>query len=331
MRKKSIGYLPGGEHEYMNSALKILGFIQKRNPTREELREWFELSFPSTTSKTSFRTGVSILKNAELIKMAKDVFTLTDSGTKFLQTRNARLVFENLAKNYLGMNEIVRLLREKPRTIDEISSSLNTELRLNWKSTTNWKVRMNWLENLGYVTTEGRDYLLTSSGNRVAKVEGQEAEVPKHKEIVKWIIETGQAHNWVSEREYPLDNYKLDAVWKQNAGSAPLAVFEVHVRGNLYQALVKLKYARGKWNSKLFLVTTEKYLQTAKSLVHNSFPDLAMVLAVLDWKAMNNTRMTTLEYFRKMKGLNLNLYIALRQKSSKTSKRTPEKKKAAAE
>lgn len=90
--------------------------------------------------------------------------------------------------------------------------------------------------------------------------------------------------NKVAEIEYPLDNLRLDVVWKTIPTGNPRWVFEVQLAGNFYEALTKLKHAWDKWNSKPFLVTTEEYQDRANQLLEGSFHEMKDDARVVHWK-----------------------------------------------
>lgn len=44
--------------------------------------------------------------------------------------------------------------------------------------------------------------------------------------------------------------------------------------GNFYEALTKLKHVLDKWNSRPYLVTTERYIERTKWLLEGSFHEM---------------------------------------------------------
>ena len=65
-----------------------------------------------------------------------------------------------------------------------------------------------------------------------------------------------------------MDGRRLDVVWKKVREGAPLAVFEVHIRGNIFEAFLKLMRARERWPGvEIFLVTTSEHVKRAKDEV----------------------------------------------------------------
>lgn len=89
------------------------------------------------------------------------------------------------------------------------------------------------------------------------------------------IAQIGKWEGKHSETEYKIGNLgKLDVVWKRIKTGHPSYAFEVQIKGNLYQALAKLKHAFDLWNSHPVLVTTEQYVTQAEELLKGSFHEI---------------------------------------------------------
>jgi predicted RNA-binding protein len=116
------------------------------------------------------------------------------------------------------------------------------------------------------------------------EVKRQTSEPPKHNEIRDMIVEIGNLEGKIAEEEYPLDNLRLDAVWKTIQSGIPKWAFEVQLGGNFYEALTKLKHAWDKWNSKPVLVTTDYYVTQAKSLLEGSFHEMRDDARIVNWE-----------------------------------------------
>lgn len=110
--------------------------------------------------------------------------------------------------------------------------------------------------------------------------------VPKHNEIRDMILEIGKIEGKIAEVEYPIDNLRLDVVWKTISSGNPKWAYEVQMAGNFYEALTKLKHAWDKWNSKPFLITTDQYMTQAKSLLEGSFHEMREDARIVNWEEM---------------------------------------------
>lgn len=91
----------------------------------------------------------------------------------------------------------------------------------------------------------------------------------------QWLIaEIGRMQKFVADTEYPLENRRLDVVWRRVQRSVPSFVFEVQVSGNLTEALGKLKHAFDMWNSNTYLVGKEEHRAPASQLLGGTFREI---------------------------------------------------------
>lgn len=85
------------------------------------------------------------------------------------------------------------------------------------------------------------------------------AELAIHSRIQNQVEVIGQILGKYAKREYRQDMYRYDVVWK-DADYLPRAThcFEVQHKGNLVEALAKLKHAYDIWGSILILIITDE-------------------------------------------------------------------------
>lgn len=76
-------------------------------------------------------------------------------------------------------------------------------------------------------------------------------------------------------------------VWRRVIASVPTYAFEVHIKGNIHQALSKLKHAYDIWNSNIFIVTTQQNVQKIEKLLSGSFHDIKEVIRILTIEKVN--------------------------------------------
>ena len=112
--------------------------------------------------------------------------------------------------------------------------------------------------------------------------------LPKHDEIVNMILEIGGMEGKISEKQYQIDHWLLDAIWKRIKTGFPEFAFEVQIGGNFYEALTKLKHAFDKWNCIPILVTTEKFEEEARQLIEGSFHEMGRKAKIINWKKIKN-------------------------------------------
>ncbi len=102
-----------------------------------------------------------------------------------------------------------------------------------------------------------------------------QVELPSaHGEIKRQLVEIGSLQSYLAEEEYPFDLGKLNVVWRRVQQSVPTYVFEVHVKGDLYHDLAKLKHAFDLWNSHIFLVGNDTDPPKIQELVRGSFHEI---------------------------------------------------------
>lgn len=112
--------------------------------------------------------------------------------------------------------------------------------------------------------------------NRTPKNEGA-----SHKGVQDMIFEIGRMNRLISEKEYPIDEERLDVVWRRIERSVPTYVFEVQMGGDVYHALGKLKHAHDLWNSNVFLVAKEDQLSGSKILLRSTFSEIESKLKII--------------------------------------------------
>jgi hypothetical protein len=107
---------------------------------------------------------------------------------------------------------------------------------------------------------------------------------PDHDQIMVMIGEIGRLKGLVVEKEYPINNMRLDVAWKKVAMGNPHAAFEVQIGGNFFEALTKLKHAWDMWRSVPILITTDEYADKARQLIEGSFHEIRRHLRIIDFK-----------------------------------------------
>jgi len=295
---RGLHFLPGGTGRYVDTLAKCLIFAKSEEPDEERLRRWFSETFPQVRGDRAVESYIYMVENQfELIKREEGRFVLTENGKKFLETRDSKLLFQIMVDRINGVHDVLQLLAAKPRSLKEVDSALRT--RFGWKTHYQTYYRLGWLQSLGYATKIGQVYSLTETGRiavgapeaelikapeEAAKVKEKAPAIPNHNEIRDMICEIGKFEDKISEIEYPIDNLRLDVAWKRIRAGNPSHAFEVQVGGNFYEALTKLKHAWDKWNSKPFLITTEKYETEATQLLQGSFHEIEHVTKIVNWK-----------------------------------------------
>lgn len=137
-------------------------------------------------------------------------------------------------------------------------------------------------------TAVPQDLLLTTPvGLRVKPPQIAPMEIPPvaadPHDHTQWLLaEIGRLQRFVADIEYPLENRRLDVVWRRVQRSVPSFVFEVQVSGNLTEGMGKLKQAFELWNSNIFLVGKEDHRRHVNELLGGTFPEVQHRLRFLE-------------------------------------------------
>ncbi len=125
---------------------------------------------------------------------------------------------------------------------------------------------------------------------------------PDHEKIKDMIFRMGMLQRRFSEKEVRLDRYLIDVAWRKIPTGDPYIVFEVHISGNLEEALAKLKHAHDKWNSQpLVLVTTKDQVEKAVKIIEGAFHEVSGIFKVVDWEDLKRIYEAKAEY-KKLEG-----------------------------
>jgi len=95
-----------------------------------------------------------------------------------------------------------------------------------------------------------------------------------HEEIKEMLYKIGQIQGKYPEKEYPLEDRRIDVVWRKTPRSAPYIAFEIHIRGDIYADLVKLKHAYDIWNAIPVLVVEENKIDEARKWIGGTFHEI---------------------------------------------------------
>ena len=127
----------------------------------------------------------------------------------------------------------------------------------------------------GYKPAGGED-------QRVKENDKEKKKEITHREIQRLLVEIGKMQKFIAEAEYKMDGTRLDVVWRRVEKSVPTFVFEVQIGGDLYHALGKLKHAFDLWNSRIFLITTERHKAEAEALLSGMFHEIRGRIRIID-------------------------------------------------
>ena len=140
------------------------------------------------------------------------------------------------------------------------------------------------IKGFTYVTERHHDvldYVRRRGLREVASLEG--ARKSEHDQLIDLLCELGSMLSYDRvEGKFYEDGMEFDVVWWRRPRKYPTHVFEVQLRGNLYQALSKLKHAHDIWGSKVFLVAERDDIERARELVMGSFHEIKDKLTFIE-------------------------------------------------
>jgi len=116
------------------------------------------------------------------------------------------------------------------------------------------------------------------------EIMGEEVELTyDHDAVRDALYELGRMKGFIAEKEYPTpEKTKIDVIWKRTEEAAPFAAFEVQIKGNITEALTKLRRAWYLWNSRIFLVTTIDLMHKVEKQIKGPFSDIGSFIRILE-------------------------------------------------
>ncbi len=126
-----------------------------------------------------------------------------------------------------------------------------------------------------------------------------------HKAIQDMVFQVGRLNRLISEKEYPMEDERLDVVWRRVERSVPTYVFEIQVGGDIYHALGKLKHAYDLWNSNIILIARHEDVDKAQQLLLGTFHEINDKVKILSLETILELHQLKLKWtnFEKKIGL----------------------------
>jgi len=128
--------------------------------------------------------------------------------------------------------------------------------------------------------------LLITKIPRAKKIPELRGPVPSHNELRDMIRDIGLMKNLVVETEYPINEMRLDVAWRLPVRENPDHAWEVHIGGNFFEALAKLKHAWDLWKADPYLVTTARFEDEARKLLGGTFHEIKPHIRIINWQGV---------------------------------------------
>jgi len=107
---------------------------------------------------------------------------------------------------------------------------------------------------------------------------------PGHNELRNMIRDIGLMKHLLVDTEYPINGMRLDVAWRMPVRENPDHAWEVHIGGNFFEALAKLKHAWDLWRADPYLVTTERFEEEARKLLGGTFHEIKANIRIINWQ-----------------------------------------------
>lgn len=105
----------------------------------------------------------------------------------------------------------------------------------------------------------------------------------EHDELIDIICQLGSILGYTRvEGKCLYENIEYDVIWWKRPRKEPTHIFEVQIRGNIHQALSKLKDAYDKYGSKPIFVAHEDDIRRARKIISGTFHEIEDKLVLID-------------------------------------------------
>lgn len=151
---RSLWPLPGGTGQYLVSLGTILHMVDGATDT-DTVLDQIVATFERAHSRKTARSYLHVVADLGFVNIDGPVVRLTASGRKYLRTSDVALVREALFDRVEGVNELLRLIGQRPRRIGLLHECMQAS-GYNWGTLSQVRYRLRWLEEVGEVTRHGR-------------------------------------------------------------------------------------------------------------------------------------------------------------------------------
>jgi hypothetical protein len=178
--------LPGGYKNFANTLLKALNFIDQKNPSKNDLAQWFMNNYALVQSKQNASSYVTnVIGNCGMIIYQNKKYSLNVIGKEFISNKNNDYLFDVIFNNVIGFEEIIESILTNKFTLDEIRKDVSVKVKnkydSNWTSQHPIKYRLDWLRGLEYIDYKKGNYALTQKAINYMKSVSQNISVINNK------------------------------------------------------------------------------------------------------------------------------------------------------
>lgn len=144
---QSLWPLPGGD--YLAALNAMVEYIGTQSPTYDAMIEWIKLKFPSVQSSKVATSYTNVLRYAGLVAYEGSQLMVTELGATYLADQSRDYLLDLFCARFVGMEELLDLLRKSPGTLEELHEALLKRINVQWSTPHQSRFRLEWLRALG--------------------------------------------------------------------------------------------------------------------------------------------------------------------------------------
>ena len=291
-----VGGIPQGFANY----LAILRSIEINRLSRQGLVDWLKREYKI---KDSYARNIValLLFGTGLVKSEGGNCALTQTGSELAKTGSAGLLYEVIARQFIGVQELTTLIEEgQPISGDELLSAWERMVRDNSK--VNWnrnharmqfKHRLEWLRALGLVNKVADTYYLAKAGIREATrrrvratPNAKAAQDVSHNDVEGKLQAIGDFFEFMSIKRASVnearphnapklvENRQLDCLWARviHFGGKVQYAFEVQLGGSISDAIERLEMVASFVQKAVVITDEEQQARIQDRLVVKNSP-----------------------------------------------------------
>lgn len=156
--------MPGGSDSYLASLADVLRLASDATDTHTAVEALVQ-HFQNVTSTKAAYSYLRVPVILGLLDIDGPACDLSREGKAFLKRPTGKQLRRLLTERVAGVDDLLRLIGEKPRRIGLLHNEMN-ELGYGWTKQTQVRYRLRWLEAAGAIRREGAGrplYRLTSA------------------------------------------------------------------------------------------------------------------------------------------------------------------------
>ena len=149
-KKRGLWPLPGGINSYVETLFTMLDAVAAGTMTKTDYVRWLMATFEQVRSEKTANGYVNVPRSIGLTTVVEGKIRLTPDGERVRESKDRDILFGILAKNILGIDEIMEFLKttQEPQTEANVLAFLKENLGVEWTTFAQVNFRLMWLVNL---------------------------------------------------------------------------------------------------------------------------------------------------------------------------------------